>query len=68
MIMMKSIYKGKAMNIYKGYDLDNLERKPIQEVAVLSRKVAVKGIVLLKNEDVLPFDKEKNYPFLVGHR
>ncbi len=47
------------MNIFKGYDLDQLERKPIKELAGLSKKAAIEGIVLLKNEDVLPFDRKK---------
>ncbi len=47
------------MNMFKGYDLDNLERKPVKEVAELSRKAAAEGVVLLKNDEVLPFDRSK---------
>ncbi len=45
------------MNMFKGYDLDNLERKCIKEVAEVSRIIGTEGIVLLKNENILPFDK-----------
>ncbi len=47
------------MKQYKGYDLNNPERKPIKEAADLSRIAGAEGIVLLKNDDVLPFDKSK---------
>ncbi len=47
------------MNMFKGYDLDNLERGPVKEVGAISRKIAAEGIVLIKNEEVLPFDKSK---------
>ncbi len=45
------------MNMLKGYDLDNLERKCVKEVAELSRKAASEGLVLLRNENILPFDR-----------
>ncbi len=48
------------MKMFKGYDLENLKRGPVKEVGELSRKIAAEGIILLKNEDVLPFDKVKN--------
>lgn len=48
------------MNMYKGYDLDNLERKCVKEVAELSRQAGAEGIVLLKNENVLPFAAANN--------
>ncbi len=44
---------------FENYDLNNLERKCVKEVAEISRKVASDGIVLLKNDNVLPFDKDK---------
>lgn len=47
------------MNIFNGYDLSNLERKCIEELAFLSRCAATEGLVLLKNDNVLPFDKTK---------
>ncbi len=47
---MKSIPKKVA-----GYDLDNLPKQPIKEVAELSRKIGSEGAVLLKNDNaVLP--------------
>lgn len=45
--------------MFKGYDLNKLERKCVKEVAQISRKLGTEGIVLLKNDDVLPFDKTK---------
>lgn len=47
------------MNIFNGYDLSILERKCIEELASLSRCAATEGLVLLKNDNVLPFDKTK---------
>ncbi len=47
------------MTTFRGYDLNNLERKCIKEVAELSRKVATEGIILLENKGVLPFVKSK---------
>ena len=43
-------------NIIAGYDLNNLEPKPVAELATFSRRIAAEGSVLLKNENgILPF-------------
>ncbi len=47
------------MNIFKNYDLDELKPQCIREAAELSRLAAAEGIVMLKNDGVLPFDKKK---------
>lgn len=41
----------------KGYDLSNLKEEPLPGFAAFTRKVAAEGIVLLKNDGVLPFQK-----------
>ena len=46
--------------MFKGYDLNNLKTGCIAEAAKLSRQAAAEGIVLIKNDGVLPFDRSKN--------
>ncbi len=43
----------------KGYDLTDLNRKCVKELADFSRHTATEGIVLLKNNNILPFNKEQ---------
>ncbi|MDD6284565.1 MAG: glycoside hydrolase family 3 C-terminal domain-containing protein [Firmicutes bacterium] len=49
---------------FENYDLNNLPEQPVPELAELSRQAAAEGIVLLKNDGVLPLSADSTVALL----